>query len=88
MAQIPNPIDSKLRFSDRDRAKLRQPFGQHLAVPVNLFNSEALFIISPEAVVRPALKGREGENSCQCHCESQPLSPGPSPGHAKIKKPM
>ncbi len=35
------------RSGDDDQAKPRQPFGQHLTIPVNLFNSEALFIVSP-----------------------------------------
>ncbi len=49
------------RSGDDDRAKLLQLFGQHLSIPVNLFNSEALFISSREAVVRPALKGCDSQ---------------------------
>ena len=53
---------SSARSGDDDRAKPRQPFGQHLTIPVNLFNSKALYIICHEAVVRMTAVSRSCED--------------------------
>ena len=50
------------RSGEDDRAKPLQPFGQHLTIPVNPFNSETLCIISREAVVRMTAVSRSCKN--------------------------